>query len=169
MKVGGLASWTLYFYSSERFNRTNIYGMVCIPFVHYCVSILICEVWSIILGKELKLIYLVLLQYSIFLHFVCVYIISFLYERRYLIQTTRRDSEIIFIRYTHNLKIGRPNNFSGVRVALSLVFCVVFCRSFFKCFFYFFFAIALSVLLRFTDCDYPFGICKLFLKVFGSK
>jgi len=39
-----------------------------------------------------------------------------------------------------------------------LVFCVVFWRSLFV-----FLAIVLSVLLRFTDSDYSFGICKLFL------
>jgi len=45
--------------------------------------------------------------------------------------------------------------FSGVRVARSLVFCVVFVR--------FPLVIVLSVLLQFTDSDYPFGIFKLFL------
>ena len=46
---------------------------------------------------------------------------------------------------------------SGVRVALSLVFCVVFCTELFV-----FLAIVLSVLLRFTASDYSFGIFKLF-------
>ena len=46
---------------------------------------------------------------------------------------------------------------SGVRVALSLVFCVVFCTELFV-----FLAIVLSV-LRFTASDYSFGIFKLFL------
>jgi len=49
---------------------------------------------------------------------------------------------------------------SGVRVTRSLVFCVVFCRSLFVLFLL---AIVLSVLLRFTDSDYPFGISKLSL------
>jgi hypothetical protein len=46
---------------------------------------------------------------------------------------------------------------SRVRVARSLVFCVVFCRSLFVLL-----AIVLSVLLRFTDSDYPIGIFQLF-------
>jgi hypothetical protein len=51
---------------------------------------------------------------------------------------------------------------SGVRVTRSLVLCVCFvdrCLSFCT----FFLAIVLSVLLRYTDSDYPFGILKLFL------
>jgi hypothetical protein len=54
-------------------------------------------------------------------------------------------------------------DFSGVRVARSLVFCVVLCilllvlLLFFICL-----AIVLSVLLRVTDSDYPFVITKLF-------
>ena len=43
--------------------------------------------------------------------------------------------------------------FSCVRFSLSLVFCVVFCP-----FVLFLVAIVLSVLLRFTASDYPFGI-----------
>ena len=58
---------------------------------------------------------------------------------------------------------SRPG-FTGVRVVRSLVFCVVFCRSLFVLlFFFFFFVIVLSVLFRFTDFDYLFGIFKLFL------
>ena len=52
--------------------------------------------------------------------------------------------------------------FSGIRVACSLVFYVVFC-SVICPFVLFLLAIVLSVLLRFTDSDYPFGIFKLFL------
>ena len=48
--------------------------------------------------------------------------------------------------------------FNGVRV--SLVFCVVFCISLFVLFLL---AIVLSVLIRFTDSDYTFGIFKLVL------
>ena len=44
-------------------------------------------------------------------------------------------------------------------VALSLVFCVMFCRSLFVLFLL---AIVLSVLIRFTASDYPFGIFKPF-------
>jgi len=45
-------------------------------------------------------------------------------------------------------------------VSRSLVLYVVFCRSLFVLFLL---AIVLSVLLRFMDSDYPFGIFKLFL------
>ena len=48
--------------------------------------------------------------------------------------------------------------FSGVRVARSLVFCVVFCRSLCVPLSFFLLVIALSVLLRFMDSDYPFGV-----------
>jgi len=52
--------------------------------------------------------------------------------------------------------------FSGIRVARSLVLSVCFvncCLSFVP----FLLAIVLSVLLRYTDSDYPFRIVKLFL------
>ena len=54
--------------------------------------------------------------------------------------------------------------FSGVRVARSLVFCVEFCRSLFVLF-----SIALSVLLRFTDSEYPFGILMFFLSLLKQR
>jgi hypothetical protein len=47
--------------------------------------------------------------------------------------------------------------FSGVHIALFLVFCVVFCRSMFVLFYFFPLAIVLSV-LRFTPSDYLFWI-----------
>ena len=52
--------------------------------------------------------------------------------------------------------------FSGVRVTRFLALCVCFVD---RCltFFLFLLKIVLSVLLRFTDSDYPFGIFKLFL------
>ena len=55
--------------------------------------------------------------------------------------------------------------FSGVSVIRSLALCVCFvCRSLFVLLYFFFFlVIVLSVLLRYTDSDYPFGIFKLFL------
>jgi len=53
-----------------------------------------------------------------------------------------------------------PRFFNGVRATRSLVLCVRFCRSLFVLL-----AIALSVLLRFMDSDYPFGILKLFLPI----
>jgi hypothetical protein len=52
--------------------------------------------------------------------------------------------------------LSSPLVFSGVRVAQSLVLCV--------CFVLFLLAIVMSVRLRFTDSDNPFGIFKLFLK-----
>ena len=48
--------------------------------------------------------------------------------------------------------------FSGVRVARSAFFCVVFCRLLFM-------TIVLSILLRFTTSDYPFGILDLRLLI----
>ena len=58
--------------------------------------------------------------------------------------------------------LSSPQDFSGVRVAWSLVLyvclvdrCLSFCL--------FSLVIVLSVLLRYTDSDYPFGIVKLFL------
>ena len=47
--------------------------------------------------------------------------------------------------------------FSGIRVALSIVFYVVLCRLLF----FFLLVIMLSALLRFTDSDYHFRIFKL--------
>jgi len=42
----------------------------------------------------------------------------------------------------------------------------MFCRSLFVILYFFFFFLVLSVLLRYTDSDYPFGIFKLFLLLF---
>jgi hypothetical protein len=39
----------------------------------------------------------------------------------------------------------------------------MFCRSLFVLLYFFLLAIVLSVILRYTDSDYPFGIFKLFL------
>jgi len=56
--------------------------------------------------------------------------------------------------------LNSPAFFSGVRVTRSLVlYDCVFCRSLFVLFLL---ADMLSVLLRYTDSDYPFGIFKLF-------
>jgi len=60
--------------------------------------------------------------------------------------------------------LSSPPVFSGVRVTRSLVVYVCFvdrCLSFCT----FFLVIVLSVLLRFTDSVYPFGIFKLFLHI----
>ena len=56
--------------------------------------------------------------------------------------------------------VSSPPVFNGVRVIRSLVSCVCFVD---RCLSFFLLAIVLSVLLRFTDYDYPFGILKLFL------
>jgi hypothetical protein len=52
-----------------------------------------------------------------------------------------------------------------VRVTRSLVLMRMFCRSLFVLLIL---AIVLSVLLRFTDPDYPFGIFKLFFTTFTT-
>jgi hypothetical protein len=61
---------------------------------------------------------------------------------------------------------GTQMVFSGVHVALSLVFYLLFCRSIFVLFRL---AIVLSDLLRFTASDYLFGIVKLFLPLFLTR
>ena len=52
--------------------------------------------------------------------------------------------------------------FSGVCVALSVVFSVVFCSSLFVPICFYFLTIVLYINLNVTDYDYPFGIFKLF-------
>ena len=64
---------------------------------------------------------------------------------------------------TLSVHLSSPPVFSGVLVTWSLVLCVMFCRSLFVLL-----SIVLSVLLRYTDSDYPFGIFKLFLYCYGS-
>ena len=54
---------------------------------------------------------------------------------------------------------------SGIRVTQSLVLCVCLVDRY-MCPFVRFFTIVLSVLLQYTDSDYPFGIFKLFLDYF---
>ena len=56
--------------------------------------------------------------------------------------------------------MGSPTVLSAVRFGRSLVFCVVFLRSF-VCPFILLLATVLSILIQFTDYDYPFGIFKL--------
>jgi hypothetical protein len=53
--------------------------------------------------------------------------------------------------------------FSGVRVNRSVVVCVCFVDRCLSLVLYLL-VIVLSVVLRFTDSDYPFGIFKLFLR-----
>jgi hypothetical protein len=55
--------------------------------------------------------------------------------------------------------MSSPPVCSGSRVARSLVFCVVLCRPLIV---FFLLAIVLSVLLGYTDFDYPFCIFKLY-------
>jgi len=55
--------------------------------------------------------------------------------------------------------------FSEVRAAQTLVFCVVLYKLLFILWFFFLLTI-MSVLLRFTDSDYPFDIAKLFTVLF---
>ena len=50
----------------------------------------------------------------------------------------------------------------GVRGVLSLVFCVVFCRSLLDRLSLLLDLCTVTVILRFTASDYPFGIYKLF-------
>jgi len=61
--------------------------------------------------------------------------------------------------------IYSPNGFSRVQVTRSLVLCVCFVD---RCLFFviFLLAIMLSVLLRYTHSNNPFGIFKLILKIF---
>jgi hypothetical protein len=54
--------------------------------------------------------------------------------------------------------LSLPPVLSGVRVTRSLLLCVCFVDLFVL----FLLDIVLSVLLRYTDSDYPFGIFKLF-------
>ena len=88
---------------------------------------------------------------------VCVSIDYLIYHGIYKSNTTSATcgAETIY----HS---GEPEfnpDFSGVRVARSLVFCIMLCRSLFVLFHL---ATALSV-LRFTTSDYSSGIFKLFL------
>ena len=57
--------------------------------------------------------------------------------------------------------LSSPPLFSEVRVTRSLVLCVCFVDRYLS-FCPFSLATVLSVLLRYTDSDYPFGIFKLF-------
>jgi hypothetical protein len=58
--------------------------------------------------------------------------------------------------------LSSPPVFSGIRVTRSLLY--VYLLKIVACpFVLFLFAIVLSVLLRYTNYDYPFGIFKLFL------
>ena len=60
--------------------------------------------------------------------------------------------------------LSSPPVFSGVRVTRSLVLYVGFVHRFLY-FVHFLLAIVLSVLLRYTDSDFLFGIFNLFLRL----
>ena len=64
------------------------------------------------------------------------------------------EKELALTNHLHSYPV-----FCIVRVAQSLVFCVAFCRSLII---FFRLSIVLSVLLRFTTSDYPFGMFNLF-------
>jgi hypothetical protein len=55
-----------------------------------------------------------------------------------------------------------PGSYWGSCYSIFSFICM-FCRSLFVLLYFFLLAIVLSVLLRFTDSEYPFGIFKLFL------
>ena len=59
--------------------------------------------------------------------------------------------------------LSSPPVFSGVHVTRSLVLCVCFVDHWVSFCTFFLLAIVLSVLFRFTDSDYSFGIFKLSL------
>ena len=79
-----------------------------------------------------------------------------LWEMGTKIYVTGADVEQKLLTLLEHLRL--PLVFGGVRVARSLVFCVMFCRSFLL-------VIVLSILLRFTASDYPFGILDLRLLI----
>ena len=79
---------------------------------------------------------------------------------RVLTRVTRRMSLVEQELLTLTEHLNSSPVFSGVRVVRSFVFCVVYivvCS-----FVLFLLVIVLSVILRFTDSDYPFGILQLF-------
>ena len=78
----------------------------------------------------------------------------------YLTRLTRRVPQVEQELLTLPEHLSSPPVFSGVCVTRSLVLCV--CLLIIVCpFVLFLLAIALSVLLRYTDSDYPFGIFKI--------
>ena len=87
-----------------------------------------------------------------------------IWRKKYSIETARKHLRRVSLVEQELLTLPEhPSSnpvFSWVRVIRSLVLCVMFCRSLFVLFFL---VIVLSVLLRFTYSDYPFGIFKLFL------
>ena len=74
-------------------------------------------------------------------------------------------AESILILWPKRLWPNRPAPFQWGSCYSILSFICMFCWSLFvlSFFFFFFLAIVLSVLLGYTDSDYPFGVFKLFL------
>ena len=88
-------------------------------------------------------------------------------ETRFVTKLTRRVSLVEQELPTLLEHLSSPPVFSGVRVTRSLVLyvlCIVVCP-----FVLFLLAIVLSVLLRNTDSDYPFGIFKLFIHCYAQQ
>jgi len=83
----------------------------------------------------------------------------------FVTRLTRRMSLVEQELLTRPEHLRSPPVFSGVRVTRPLVLCV-FCGSLFVLFLL---AIVLSVLLRYTDSDYPFRIFKPFLELFKDR
>jgi hypothetical protein len=80
----------------------------------------------------------------------------------YIYRLTRQVSLVEQELLTLPEHLSSPPVFHGIRVS----FICMFCRSLFV---FFLLVIVLSVLLRYTDSDYPFGIFKLFLFHFKYK
>ena len=76
---------------------------------------------------------------------------SYYFVTRVIPQVPHVEQEL----FTLPEHLSSPADFSGIRYARSLVFCVMFCRQLFDLFLL---AIVLSVHLQFTTSDYPFGI-----------
>jgi hypothetical protein len=95
---------------------------------------------------------------------------SYFHIRLYLcrLTITRRTSLMSQELLSIPKHVNSPPIFSGVHVAQPKVVCVVFCRSFLLTIFGFYFLLVnaiLSVRLRFTASDYPFGILDLQLLI----
>ena len=86
---------------------------------------------------------------------------SFMSYHRFVTRLTRRVSLVEQKMPTLPEYLSSPSVISGVRVTQPLVLCVRFCLSLFVPLSFFLLAIVLSVLLRYTDSDHPFGIFKL--------
>jgi len=94
---------------------------------------------------------------------VIITIRSFPYSwliNEFVTRVTRRVPHVEQELLTFPEHLSSAPDFSWDRVAWSLVFCAMFCTPLFVLFLL---AIAVSVVIRFTASDYPFGIFNLFL------